>query len=91
MKNIEIFDLTILGKDIKSKKIKLVSDKELYEKFKLYIGAAMNNNYNYDYICCGYKCLYLLEKHYPNSPYIFKTYQSIKIGKFLYDKIKRSA
>lgn len=91
MKNIKIFNITILEKDIKSKKIKLVSENELFEKFKLYFNTAMNDNYNYNYLCCAFKCKYLLENNYPYSEYILKIYNHIKIGKFLYDKIKRSA
>ena len=90
MKNIKIFDITILANDIKSKKIKLVSENELFEKFKLYFNTAMNDNFNYNYLCCAFKCKYLLEKNYPHSEYILKIYKFIKMSEFLYDKIKRS-
>lgn len=64
--------------DIKSKDIEFTDDNNLYIQYTEYIAEGINLN-NYEYICCGLKCIYLLEKYYKNSPYIFKAYQGIKI------------
>ena len=75
---IKIDKFTVNINDIKSKRIKLTDDKNLYRKYTEYIAEGINSN-NYNYICCGLKCIYLIEKYYKNSPYIFKAYQGIKI------------
>lgn len=79
---IMVNNIMLNEKDILNKRIRLDSDKILYEKCRYYFNNGMefkyNNQLQYEYYCKGYKCMLLIEKHHPNSEYIFKCKKLIK-------------